>query len=251
MRAILLAAGKGTRISRMIEPVPKCTLPIKTEPLIRYTVKMLIEKGMDITVCVGYKKEKIYEALEGFDIDYVINPFFEVTNSIASLWFAKERLDDDLFIMNADVFFSRDILDIVLEYNDDNVLAIDKSRIELGDYFFATSDNGCLKKYGKELPLKERSGEYVGISKISKSFLPTFVERLEKMIDDQQYNKWWENVIYSFTDKNEKNINTVDVKGKFWAEIDYFDDYERILNYLKSQEKRERDVCNEKSLVTK
>lgn len=55
MRAILLAAGKGTRISRMIEPIPKCTLPINGEPLIRYTVKMLVEKGMDITVCVGYK----------------------------------------------------------------------------------------------------------------------------------------------------------------------------------------------------
>lgn len=239
MRAILLAAGKGTRISRMIEPIPKCTLPIKDVPLIRYTVEMLTEKGMDITVCVGYKKEHIYEALKGLKVDFVYNPFYDVTNSIASLWFAKQYLDGEVLILNADVFFSSEILELVLNDDRDNVLAIDKTRIELGDYFFKTSDNGCLRKYGKELPLRERSGEYVGMAKLSSTFVPVFNQRLDKLIDTQQHDKWWENVIYSFTDNNEKSIYTIDVNGLFWAEIDYFDDYERILNYLRRQEKME------------
>lgn len=236
MRAILLAAGKGTRISRMIEPIPKCTLPIKDVPLIRHTVEMLMENGMDITVCVGYKKEQIYKALDGLNVDFVYNPFYDVTNSIASLWFAKQYLQGELLILNADVFFSPEILTLILNDTRDNVLAIDKTRIELGDYFFKTSDNGCLRKYGKELPLKERSGEYVGIAKLSSSFVPVFTKRLDRLIDSQLHDKWWENVIYSFTDNDEKAIYTIDVNGLFWAEIDYFDDYERILNYLKKQE---------------
>lgn len=236
MRAILLAAGKGTRISRMIEPIPKCTLPIKDVPLIRHTVEMLMENGMDITVCVGYKKKQIYKALDGLNVDFVYNPFYDVTNSIASLWFAKQYLQGELLILNADVFFSPEILTLILNDTRDNVLAIDKTRIELGDYFFKTSDNGCLRKYGKELPLKERSGEYVGIAKLSSSFVPVFTERLDRLIDSQLHDKWWENVIYSFTDNDEKAIYTIDVNGLFWAEIDYFDDYERILNYLKKQE---------------
>ena len=211
MRAILLAAGRGTRISRMIEPIPKCTLPIKNVPLIRHTVEMLVEKGMDITVCVGYKKEQIYKALEGMKVDFVYNPFYDVTNSIASLWFAKQFLQGELLILNADVFFSPEILTLILNDSRDNVLAIDKTRIELGDYFFKTSDNGCLRKYGKELPLRERSGEYVGIAKLSSSFVPVFNQRLDKLIDMQQHDKWWENVIYSFTDNNEKSIYTIDV----------------------------------------
>ena len=239
MRAILLAAGRGTRISRMIEPIPKCRLAIKNVPVIRHTVEMLVEKGMDITVCVGYKKEQIYKALEGMKVDFVYNPFYDVTNSIASLWFAKQFLQGELLILNADVFFSPEILTLILNESRDNVLAIDKTRIELGDYFFKTSDNGCLRKYGKELPLRERSGEYVGIAKLSSSFVPVFNQRLDKLIDMQQHDKWWENVIYSFTDNNEKSIYTIDVNGLFWAEIDYFDDYERILNYLKCQEKVE------------
>ena len=51
MKAILLAAGKGTRISRMIEQIPKCTLPINETPLIRYTVQMFIKKGIECCVC--------------------------------------------------------------------------------------------------------------------------------------------------------------------------------------------------------
>ena len=232
MKAILLAAGKGTRISRMIEQVPKSTLPINGVPLIRYTVEMLMRRGIECCVCVGYKKEKIYEALDGLDVKYYNNPFYNVTNSIASLWFAKDFIDDDMIIMNADVFISEEILNLVLAQPYDNVLTIDKTRTEIGDYFFQTTDNGNLKKYGKELPLRERSGEYVGLAKLEKPFLPCFVDRLEEMVNELKHDKWWENVLYSMTE--ERNINTVDVNGEFWSEIDYFDDYERILNYIES-----------------
>ncbi len=240
MKAILLAAGKGTRISRMIEQIPKSTLSINGVPLIRYTVDMLEKKGIKCGVCVGYEKDKVYAALEGCDIQYFVNPFFNVTNSIASLWFARDFIDDDMIIMNADVFISNEILDLVLEQPYDNVLTIDKTRIEIGDYFFKTTDSGNLKNYGKDLPLRERSGEYVGLAKIQKSFLPCFCERMNKMIDNLEHNKWWENILYSMTE--ETSINTVDINGLFWSEIDYFDDYERILNYIGMSHNKELDI---------
>lgn len=56
MKAIIMAAGKGTRISRMIDEVPKCTLPVNGVPLIRHTVEMLSREGMEICVCVGYQR---------------------------------------------------------------------------------------------------------------------------------------------------------------------------------------------------
>lgn len=236
MKAILLAAGRGTRISRMVEAVPKSTLPIAGVPLIRITVKMLLEAGIEPVVCVGYKKEKIYEALEGLKVIYYENPFFDITNSIASLWFAREQLEEeDILIINADVYFSKEILKIILQSKWDNVLAIDETRTEVGDYFFSTNDSGCIHKYGKELPLEERSCEYVGIAKIAREFLPSFKKRMYQMIDEQKHHCWWENVLYSFTDNDEKPIHTVDVGKMFWAEIDYFDDYERILNHIKEK----------------
>ena len=234
MKAILLAAGKGTRISRMVKAIPKSTLPIGGVPLIRRTVDMLKKEGFNISICVGYKQNDIKKVLEGLDVNYYYNPFYDVTNSIASLWFAKKELDteEDSLVINADVFFSKQILDKVLEAQEDVTMIVDRTRTKTGDYFFSTNDNGSIKAYGKDLPLQVRQCEYVGIAKIKNSFMPDFIKRLDDLINKQKHYMWWEDVIYSFTDNDEKEVFSKDVDGLFWSEIDYFDDYERILNYI-------------------
>ncbi|MBE5939353.1 MAG: phosphocholine cytidylyltransferase family protein [Lachnospiraceae bacterium] len=234
MKAILLAAGKGTRISRMVKAVPKSTLPINGVPLIRRTVDMLLEEGFEVVVCVGYQQEVIRDILKDKAVKYYYNPFYDVTNSIASLWFAQEELksDEDVIILNADVYFSKQILKMLVEDKREVVLMVDKTRTATGDYFFATTDSGCVKEYGKELPLQKRKCEYVGMAKVQSVFIDKFKERMNELIGSQQHKLWWENVIYSFTDNNERDIFTKDVEGMFWSEIDYFDDYERILNHL-------------------
>lgn len=238
MKAILLAAGRGTRISRMVKAIPKSTLPVDGTPLIRLTVEMLQKRGIETSVCVGYQQDAIHDALKGYDVDYYVNPFYDVTNSIASLWFARQELEGECLILNADVFFSDTILEMILEDRHPAVMLVDKSRRINGDYFFATTDNGCIKEYGKDLPLQFRSCEYVGIAKISSDFMPVFADRLNLLINESRHDMWWENTLYSFTNNNEYQIYTKDVEGSFWSEIDYFDDYERILNYLSSQKEK-------------
>ena len=46
-------------------------------------------------------------------------------------------------------------------------------------------------------------------------------------------------MLFRSTDQREEAIYTVDVDGQFWAEIDYFDDYERILDYVAKQKEKE------------
>lgn len=236
MKAILLAAGRGTRISRIIKEIPKSTLPVDGTPLIRRSVTMLLERNIKPIVCVGYCKEKIYEALEGLDVEYYYNPFYDVTNSIASLWFARKELTEDTIILNADVYFTNEILDTIISEKKDVSLMVDKSRIKIGDFFLKT-ENGYIIKYGKELPIEERSCEYVGIGKIRKSFISEFKDKLNCLVSSQQHQLWWENILYSLIE--DRSIDTIDVNGKFWSEIDYFDDYERILNYISKNDKQE------------
>lgn len=234
-KAILMAAGRGNRISRMIRDVPKSTLPLDGVPLIRITVEKLVNRGMAPVVVVGYQKERIMDALKGLPVTFYQNPFYAVTNSIASLWFARSELTEDVLIMNADVYVSDKILDGVLEDSRQAVMSIDVTRRKTGDYFFATSASGAIRKFGKELPLEERSCEYVGLAMVRKPFLEQFAARLDELVEREEYMLWWENVLYSFAEKREFPIYTVDVKGLFWSEIDYFDDYERILKYLSNQ----------------
>jgi choline kinase len=183
-------------------------------------------------VCVGYQSGVIFKALEGLPVTYYNNPFYDVTNSIASLWFARGAIGGESLILNADVFFQDDILGLILNSEHDATMLVDKTRVLMGDYFFRTTENGCIEKYGKELPLSERSSEYVGIAKISSAFAPAFLARLDRLVGEQRHASWWEDVLYSFAENKEKDIYTLDVEGRFWAEIDYFDDYERILKFI-------------------
>lgn len=236
MKAILLAAGKGTRIARNVERVPKSTLPIDGVPLIRRSVKLLQDAGLECVVCTGYEEGKIKKALSGLDnIKYYYNPFFDITNSIASIWFARSEMDDDLLVLNADVYFSKEILEQLIKDERNPVMAIDGSRTVEGDYFFYIGLDGRIEKYGKGLPIEQRSCEYVGMAKVGRDFLPRFIGRMDELIRSQQYGCWWENILYSFTDKREADIYTMDVEGRFWAEIDYFDDYARIIDYVSRQ----------------
>ena len=230
MKAFLLAAGRGTRISKSIKNVPKCTLDVGGKPLVRRTVEMLLANNIEVTIIVGYKQELVRKALEGMPVNFVYNPFFDITNSIGSLWLANQYFEkEDTIVANADVFWSQEILDKILHNKAENLMLADYDRVEDGDYFFNVVD-GKITQYGKELTRENRNCEYVGIAYLDKDFIQQFTSRLDELVSGQQHGIWWENVLYSFI--GERDINVLDISGMFWSEIDFIEDYHRIIEYV-------------------
>lgn len=232
MKAFLLAAGKGSRISKYIPNIPKCTVDVGGIPLIRQTVEMLLSNGIETTVIVGYRYKEIEKVLEGLPVHLVYNPFYDVTNSIGSLWMAENAglfSEEDSIIANGDVYWSQEILDFMLQQPEEVFLLADSDRVYDGDYFFGT-EQGMLRRYGKELTLEERDCEYTGIAMLRASFVPVFLNRLNELIDAQCHGKWWEDAIYSLS--REREILVKDIHGRFWAEVDFIEDYRRILDYV-------------------
>ena len=202
MKALLMAAGKGTRISRYIEGRPKCTVPIGDTTLIEYTIKELYKRGItEIAMVLGYQSDVIKEVLKDYDITYFYNYFYDVTNSIASAWFAKEFITGDMLLMNADVYLEPDIFDEVLAEQRSPVLFSDGSRKEEADYKFYYEGNELIK-YGKELQGEDISGEYIGIAKIKAEFINQFIGKLSELIAEGKHSMWWEDVLYSFVDES-------------------------------------------------
>ena len=229
MKAILLAAGVGTRIINDIGQMPKSMVEVDGKPLLIHTVELLQKNHMEIVIIVGFKHRVIEEALKDYAVTVYYNPFFAVTNSIGSLWYAREEFNTkEVFIANADVYYTQELLDKVFAAEYDNFLLADATRADKGDYFFL-SENNVLKKYGKELTREERNSEYVGIGVLRNQWVQTFSSRLCSLIEEGHYNLWWENVLYSFV--GEKAVYTVDVDGCFWSEVDTIEDYKRVLDY--------------------
>ena len=234
MKALIFAAGRGTRISRYLNGNPKCTVHIGNEPLIHYTVRLLQKHCVtDIALVVGYQQQAVRDVLKDVSVTFYDNPFFDVTNSIASAWFARDFIaGDDILFMNGDVFMEESLLDELLRQNcTGSVLFSDESRKEEADYKLYY-ENGRLLKYGKELTGADVTGEYIGVARIDRGFVPQFSQRLNEMIASQQHGVWWENVLYSLSDR--QFVEVRDISGQFWAEVDYIEDYERIAEFVKT-----------------
>lgn len=237
-QAILMAAGVGSRISAHTRK-PKSTLTVGNshDTIIGHTIRMLENHDFDVNIVVGYKKENVKSLLREFDIRYFENPFFRVTNSIGSLWFARDVLTEaleagqDVVFANADVYWSNELLEKLLADENGFVLLGDWSRTEEGDYFFKADEEGTLIDNGKGMEPEERTCEYVGIGKVSNEMLPVFIRQLDELIWREKYNMWWEDTMYYFKDKNP--IHVLDVDGAFWGEVDTIDDYQRILEHVR------------------
>lgn len=231
-KMILMAAGMGTRISNITNG-PKSLLKIGEEPLLEHTVKLLMHNDFEVHVVLGYEGRQIRECLKNYPVVFHENPFYRSTNSIASLWFVKEELlsGDDIYLANADVYWEQDMLDQLLACEKDVMMLMDERRKMCGDYFFGC-ENGVLRHYGKDLPEHLRSGEYVGIAKVKSTFVEKLYEQLLYLVESGEYQKWWEDALYTLLDK--ECIHVEDVCGKFWSEIDVYEDYLRILSYKQS-----------------
>ena len=104
MRAVILAAGEGTRLRPHTADRPKCLVPLGGRPLLDWQLDALRGAGIDdITVVTGYRAEMI--ASRGLVMRH--NPEFATTNMVASLMCARDRFDgtDDVLIAYGDIVY--------------------------------------------------------------------------------------------------------------------------------------------------
>lgn len=235
MKAIIMAAGKGSRISNQIGAIPKSMLEINGRPIIRVITEMLISLGLETIVCVGYQAEMIKAALSGLSVRFYYNPLYDITNNIVSLWFAREEINDDVILLSADLVFQQEIVEMLIEQKHPLTMAVDKSRILDGDFFLKLSDEGHVLGYDPQMPVEQRSCEYMGLSKINRNASERFLNRLDEMINTQKHQLYFENIFMSFNNDKELWVDTVDVSGLEWREIDFYDDYVKAQKQFPSQ----------------
>jgi choline kinase len=235
MKAVIMAAGVGSRLIKKIKHIPKCLLTFAGETILTRNIRLLKKNGIrDIIVVAGYRDGLIQEEVGG-NAKVVVNPFFRVTNSLASLWFAAKQLDlyDDLMIFNGDVVYHEEVLHKALVVEKSPTMLIDTSVIENADYRLKIQDDYIINQ-GKELSDEETSGEYVGFAKLEKDFVPVYLSRVKELVEKQEkYNMWWEEALFAIRDEFKMKIYIADVRGLFWAEADYVEDVERIEEWFR------------------
>ena len=114
MRAIILAAGLGTRLRPMTDNTPKALIKVKDKPLVEYQIEFLKGKGIDeIIVVVGYLHEQFDYLKEKYNVELVFNDKYTEYNNFYSLYLVKEKLADsqnEWFLIYGDDYKVQDII---------------------------------------------------------------------------------------------------------------------------------------------
>jgi len=224
MTYIFLVAGKGTRLHPLTLNYPKTLFRLdNNDTILQRMVKSIraADPGAEIVVVTGFKHRTIEQSVSG--VTYVYNPFYEVTNSIASLWFARQYMDrDQITILNGDIVTSialiKDILCVPVE--EPSVL-YDSSMRQNGDYNVQIRD-GQIIVMSKEI--SEYDGEYAGITKLPRRASRELLAEMDEMIEDGQYMQWYENSLVQMIFKQNYIVKGIDVSAYKWTEVDSVDD---------------------------
>lgn len=238
MKAVILAAGRGTRLGNLTEETPKCLLQIKGRPIIDYSIENLKAcgfKSKDIGIVVGFQKEKIMNYLGG-EYTYIINDDFATTNDMASFYLAKDFIGDgECLFLHSDVFYDVNIIKICL--------SADKGKTYLvvdGDNWTEESmkvevKNGCLVRFGKDLADAETYGDWIGIIRFDKNMLKEVFKTIKNQLDGGNKNVWMGTGCLNELARNGNKLYPILTGGHSWIEIDFQAELEKANAFIYSK----------------
>lgn len=231
MKAIILAAGLGSRLMRETRNKPKCLVKINNNPLIFHQLEALRKAGItDIIIVIGYQKEKIVSFVNSYNedlnsslnINFVVNDKFDLSNSSYSFWVAKDYVRGSSYIhLNCDVLFDVNIITKLIDSNYKNIIVVDTStNLTEGSMEQVILQNDRIIKMDNR-NVRNASGKGAGIAKISSDCLEWLINKIERYIKhgdlDQNYYTFIRDAIhyndfYGFKTENSfiKEMNTIE-----------------------------------------
>ena len=228
MQAIIMAAGKGSRLGSFTDNMPKSFLEIKGHKIIDINLAMLHKYGIwDITIVTGFQDEKFIEATQYIPgITLVYNPFYEFTNVIGSYYMGMRRLHDDFIYLHADTICDIGIFDDLLRSEGDIVLPVDTKPCDDEAMKVRLQDEQIIE-ITKQMSIEDATGEFIGIAKIKKNVIDDLNAATVSLLRDKIFNAYFEGALQKVFDQNKYDIRMIETKGRFWGEIDFIEDYQR------------------------
>ena len=224
MKAIILAAGMGTRLRPYTLEKPKCLVEINGKSLLDYQIEILRHQGVkEIVLVGGYKAEM----LKGKADRLYINNNYQKTNMVWSLFQVKNELKGDVIITYGDIVYSPEILGYLLKSDFQISVAIDKQwegywkerfQDPLMDAENLILDKNCkIKKIGgKAIKISNIQGQYIGLMKFREEGIKAMKECFLSL--SNQHSAYMTDLIQTIIDRG------FDVSGiefdKPWIEVD-------------------------------
>jgi choline kinase len=176
MRAVILAAGRGSRMGALAQDRPKCLVELAEKPLIRRQIAALRAGGVS---SIGIVRGYLGHLIDIEDVTYFENPRWAETNMVMSLVAATTWLQSDSVVISyADIFYRCDIVRDLIAASGDLVVAFDRGWRSLWTRRFVdplsdaetfrTDESGNLIDIGRRTTqIDDIEGQYMGLLKFT------------------------------------------------------------------------------------
>jgi len=231
--AVILAAGKGTRLLPLTREMPKCLLDINGRCILSHQLQSLIDCGItEIAIVVGHFSDRIAEHVRdnGYDkkanIRLIYNDAYATTASCYSLYLCKDMILDHGYVhVNSDLCFSKTSLERLLVCKEVNTILTSLSSAQDDDMVRFESDTSRrITKIGRPWQVQSPKGCLVGPMKMSteatRIFLKAIESRFERRIVDDACYILLDSLVHKI------NLSYLDVGADKWFEMDTLDDLE-------------------------
>lgn len=234
MNAIILSAGRGSRLLPLTENLPKCLLPVEETTVLGYQLDTLAAAGIEhVTVVIGclpgLVEQEVARRSGPMRVETLFNPFFQVADNLASCWMARERMEGDFLLINGDTLFEEALLRDVLAGPPDAIqVTIDKKPSYDSDDMKVTLDGTRLIAIGKTLPPERTHGESIGLLRFRGEGPAIFTRKLWEMMRTQDgVAAWYLKAIDAIAGAGGE-VQTLSIEGRRWCELDTVDDYQAV-----------------------
>ncbi len=234
MRAIILAAGKGHRMTFEQERLPKVMLTFGGKTLLQRHIEILRHCGVEeIVVAVGYRSELVAAEIAGLGlgdyIEMVINPDYK-QGSIVTLWSIREALGrgGDVILMDGDVLYDYRMMDRLLASDHGNCFLLDRDFEEGEEPTKLCVRDGHLVEFHKVVNVAyDFWGESVGFFRLTEDVARRMVPAAKRYLDaDMRFELYDEALRDILITDPPGAFGFEDITGLPWTEIDFVEDVE-------------------------
>lgn len=239
-KAIILAAGMGTRLKPLTLQNHKCLTEVNGIPILENALGILERNNFkEVVIVVGYLKEQIKQKagdhFGGMLITYAENDAYEDTNTSCSLKLGLDRIDhcDELVVLEGDVFFENQILINLLSVVEQNATVLEPYNADLDGTFAELGPDHYIvdwthKSQRPEYYTLEDKYKTVNIHKFGQGFLRTVLRsHLLDSVERCAGKEPLESVMMRIVRANPKMIRGMVLHGQKWFEIDDTDDLKK------------------------
>jgi choline kinase len=242
MKAIIVAAGPGSRLMPITNERPKCLLDVAGQTILERALQALRENGIqNIVVVRGYQGHLINYP----HVTYCHNPGFRENNILRSLFYAEDEMDDSFLFSYSDILYSSEVVARLIDSEADIALTVDVSWTQtyqgrdqhpVSEAELVKVENGRVIRIGKGVVSPEEAhGEFIGLAKFAKTgaeAMKTVYHRVATECPSATFQcapslekAYMTDMIQELVDIG-LPVQSVDIEGG-WMEIDTPQDLER------------------------